>query len=278
MKDSQKELLILGSGTSTGTPMVGCHCPVCTSKDSRDRRLRSSVLYRHPGVGQMLIDTGPDLRQQLLNAQIEHLDSVLITHDHADHLHGIDELRPLTFNPQKSPLKVWCSPVHKKPLEERFPYIFKRQEHFKGKAILGGGIPRLELFEVPLEEEFEIAPKLMARTFLMPHGHGQTLALVTPAFAYLIDCHDIPAKLLNFLQSNPPKLLILDCVQKKAHQTHLNVERAFEFITRIKPQKAGLIHMNHELSHQELTQMALESFGPGVFPLYDGQVLTIANL
>ncbi len=266
-------ITILGSGTSTGIPMVGCTCAVCRSPDPKDQRLRTSVLITAPSGQRLLADCGPDLRTQLLREDVRSLEAVFLSHTHADHLHGLDDIRPLTYGPPRKSIPIWCSPKVRPELETRFPYIFKSKQHFAGKPVLGGGIPLVELKDIPLEQEFEILPGLPVTCFEMPHGYGSTLALVGASFAYAVDCHDLPPKLLAELQARRLELLILDCVQKQAHDTHLSAERALHFARLVGAKRTGLIHMNHELGHAELTRLAQEAVGPQVFPLYDRQQL-----
>ncbi len=270
MGHTSTRITILGSGTSTGIPMVGCSCSVCQSTDPKDQRLRTSAVVKMPSGDQLLLDCGPDLRTQLLREKINELKAVFLTHDHADHLHGVDDLRPLTFGPPRKSIPIWCAPSIRQKLEQRFPYIFNVKKHFAGKPVLGGGIPLLELKDVPLEEEFEIIPGLPVICYEMPHGYGTTLGLVAKTFAYAVDCHIIPPKMLAEIQARKLSLLILDCVQKTAHDTHMWLDRALDFARLCQAQRTGLIHMNHELGHAELEKIARETIGEQVFPVYDG--------
>jgi len=270
MQKSQKEkkentVTILGSGTSVGIPMVGCKCSVCTSLDHRDQRLRSSIFLQTKKGQRILVDTGPDLRTQLLSNNISALDFAIITHEHADHLHGIDDLRPLCFGPPAVEIPVFTNHQTKKFIEERFPYIFNTE-----RASLGGGIPKLNLVAVDLEKTTTINGEDFF-FFNYPHGYGETMGFIHEDFAYIIDCREIPAHLIKILKEKKLKLLIIDCLQRKAHTTHLTVEKCFEYIHLIKPEKAGLIHMGHDLSHTALSDMALKEFGKTVFPVYDQQ-------
>lgn len=269
MKSTQ--IKILGSGTSTGIPIVGCTCKVCQSENPKDKRLRSSIFI--DGAKKILIDTTPDLRTQLLAHQINHVDFVVLTHEHADHLHGIDDLRPLGFARGEG-IPFYAHGRLKNMLTERFPYIFN-----PSAEPIGGGIPNLslrtiDLFDAPLELEGE-----QFTFFELPHGRTVTLGVYYQTsdykFAYLIDCHKIPQKTLTYLKAQQIDFLIIDCVTVPAHRTHLNRDLAFNYIEEIAPKRAGLIHMGHHLAHEELERDCRERFNFLVAPLFDGEIITL---
>lgn len=279
MKSQNKNIVTaLGTGTSTGIPLLGCACSVCHSLDHRDQRLRCSVYIETAKGKHILVDTTPDLRTQLLTNKISLVDFVIITHDHADHLHGIDDLRPLTFLPFKKSIPVYTDNDVKKTLERRFDYIFAPGA--QDKTYLGGGIPRLTLHEVELNKEVHIQDEALT-FFTYPHGHGQTMGFVHEKLAYLVDCTEVPLEVMAFLKSRELDLLIIDCLQRHPHATHLTVEKSFKAIKEIAPKKAGLIHMGHDLSHAHLELLAQREFPPeqriSVFPLYDHQKLSYDN-
>ncbi|MCB9061018.1 MAG: MBL fold metallo-hydrolase [Halobacteriovoraceae bacterium] len=269
------EILILGSGTSTGIPQIACKCHVCLSADPNDKRLRTSSILKTKGKF-FQIDTGPDFRQQMLNNQISKIDHVFITHDHADHLHGIDDLRPFCFM-QNQTIPVTCNMDNFQNIRDRFPYIFKTNEVFnEKKPVLGGGIPRLEL--KPLELSIS---KVIQQTFLeeefhlfnLSHGHSKTMGICHGKMAYIVDCHAISNEIVAFLKKRKLDILIIDCLKHADHQTHLNAKRAFRYILEISPKKAGLIHMAHQHSHQEWVSFAKKELGEHVFPVFDGMTL-----
>ncbi len=264
-------MIALGTGTSTGIPMMGCHCPVCSSLDHRDIRLRTSIFIETKIGNRILVDTTPDLRTQFLNNKISNIDFVIITHEHSDHIHGIDDLRPLTFGPSRKKIPLYCNIETAKTLEKRFEYIFqKRDPH---SPILGGGIPKLSLNPVTLMNEIIISDDKFI-FFNYPHGHGETMGFLHEKMAYIVDCTEIPDEIISLLKKKKLDLLIIDCLQKGTHGTHLTVDRTFEYIRRINPNRAGLIHMGHDLSHRELLKIALQEFGSSVFPLFDQQKMT----
>lgn len=265
---NKNKLIALGTGTSTGIPMIGCSCLVCTSLDHRDQRMRTSLFLETKNSQKFLIDTTPDLRTQLLTNKISAIDYAIITHDHADHLNGIDDLRPICFGPPAKEIPVFTNEATKASIEKRFSYIFNSN----AKPHLGGGLPRLDLKAVELEKNISIGGEDFF-FFNYPHGHGETMGFIHQEFAYIVDCMEIPPHLLAILKNKKLKLLIIDCLQRKSHGTHLTVERCFDYIREIKPEKTGLIHMGHDLSHRVLQDLAQREFGDSVFPLYDGQKL-----
>jgi phosphoribosyl 1,2-cyclic phosphate phosphodiesterase len=265
-------ITILGSGTSTGIPMLGCDCRVCTSTNPKNKRLRTSVHIKSE-KSSFIVDTGPDLRAQLLNNKIKEIDFAIITHDHADHTHGIDDLRPLCFGPPVREIPIYTYKECLETLTAKFPYIFQADKIFtKDRPPLGGGIPRLKLYEVKApgtetinDEQFEF--------LLLDHGYGNALGFIHEKMAYIIDCHSISDEQIEILKNRDLELLIIDCVTDTEHKTHLNVDKAFDYISKIGPKQAGLIHMNHSLEHEELSNKAKESFDFPVFPVYDSMRL-----
>lgn len=269
---SPHQLIILGSGTSTGIPMLGCSCAVCHSTDPRDQRWRTSALLKTASGKVFLVDSGPDLRAQLLAHQVQHLDGVILTHDHADHLHGIDDLRPFTF-PPRGPLPIFAPSSTLEAIRQRFPYLFD-----PNAGSLGGGKPELEFFPLELDPDQLTNVDILGESFsffMNPHGQTESLALVHGGLAYIIDCHAIASATIKKLRALSLDLLIIDCVQEKPHQTHLWFEEALRYTNMIRPLRAGLIHMGHKVSHQGL-ERELEKRGlwPQIFVTHDGLELS----
>lgn len=262
------QVTILGSGTSTGVPMIGCQCAVCASSDVYNQRLRASIFMQTKSNKKILVDTSSDMRTQLLKNKVEDLDAALITHSHADHIGGLDDVRAFCFKYQKK-FPLFCSKKTITDLTERFPYIFNFP---KNKPVLGGGIPEVELFELGngvqkiLDEEFTI--------YQMPHGHTQTIGFIHHQFAYFIDCHSIPDVALKEMKNRKLDWLIIDCVRRKPHQTHLHLDLALQYIDFIEPQNAGLTHLSHDFDHHDLTRELRAKNFPHVVPVYDGQIIT----
>lgn len=269
MEINHNEVIALGTGTSTGIPMIGCQCEVCCSSNKKNKRTRTSILIKNSDGKNILVDTTPDLRTQFLDNNIQDCDACIITHEHADHVHGIDDLRPLTFGEGNS-IPVYTYKKCAEHLREKFPYIFHTQKHFQNKAVLGGGIPKLDLLEV--ENKAEIAGDQF-EFFLLPHGHTKSLSFIHKKFAYAIDCKTIPNEWINRLKEARLDLFILDCVKSTPHQTHLHMEAALNIAKKVGAKKTGLIHMGHELEHSQM-EKDLQGLDIDIFPLFDGQVLT----
>lgn len=249
-------LTVLGSGTSTGVPLIGCKCSVCRSKDPKNKRLRASVWFEAHGKS-FLVDTSTDLREQALRAKITHVDAVLYTHPHADHVSGIDEMRAFNFL-QKRPIPIYGNSWTIDELEARFPYIF-RPTHVEG-----GGIPRLipHVFDphtptLPVEG-VRVTP------VPVPHGSKECVGYRIEDFAYITDCNEVPATARARLEGL--EVLVLDCVRLAPHATHLHLDAALDLIETLRPERAFLTHMGHELDYKKVTRMLPR----GVALAYDG--------
>ncbi|HXF43487.1 MAG TPA: MBL fold metallo-hydrolase [Pyrinomonadaceae bacterium] len=247
------KLTFLGTGTSTGVPSIGCKCTTCLSDDPRDKRLRVSVLIEHAGKT-ILIDTSSDFRQQALRSGIDYLDAILITHCHVDHVFGLDDIRPLNF--RHGPIPIFANETAWRDLRRIFRYIFE-PTHF------GGGLPQVFPHTVyPLAKfnigEIEITPLEVI------HGELPVIAYRLNDFAYATDLKFIPPDSMENLMDLD--LLVLDCVRIKPHSTHLNLEEALDIISRLKPKRAFLTHLNHEILHSRDEKLLPE----GVFLAYDG--------
>lgn len=237
------EILMLGSGTSMGVPTLGCKCRVCTSKDPRDRRTRPSIAVMYEDESEqkrcVLIDTGPDFRQQALREGIDRLDAVLYTHAHADHILGLDDLRPLSFkNAEKIPL--YADAATSAVLERMFEYTFSDRNKYPFKA-------RVEL--KPLEEVTALFGLNFLRVPLL-HGELHTVGFRFGSAAYLTDMSDIPEDSFGLLQNLD--VLILDALRLTPHPSHANVEQSLQFVERIRPRQAYFTHMSHEILHEEI--------------------------
>jgi len=251
-------ITVLGSGTSVGVPTIGCRCEVCTSSDSRDRRLRPSVLVRY-GERAVLIDTTPDFRQQALRANIDRLDAILYTHAHADHIMGLDDVRPFNFR-QRGPIPVYGSAETIIAIRNCFGYIF--DNGYKESSI-----PRIEarLFqEDPIDlHGLEFLPVPLS------HGRGTVHGFRFGSAAYLTDHSDIPGASLAKLQDLD--VLFLDALRHKPHPTHSTVERSLKHVEQLAPRRAFFTHICHDLPH-ERTESRLP---PHVRLAYDGLEITV---
>ncbi len=231
------KLTVLGSGTSMGVPTIGCDCAVCHSTDPHDCRTRPSVLVEYDGRA-VLIDTTPDFREQAIRENIRHLDAVLYTHTHADHILGIDDLRPLSFLHKPDRLPLYAQPEAAQFIRSMFHYIFDANYKF-------GGLPLLEMRAIdgPLE--------LFGATFepvTLIHGDAEILGFRFGSAAYLTDHSDIPEASLAKLENLD--ILFLDALRYKPHPTHSTVENSLRTVDRLKPQRAFFTHICHDLPHQ----------------------------
>lgn len=230
------ELEFLGTGTSNGVPMIGCRCPVCTSIDARDTRTRSSAVVRL-GPNVVLIDTATELRAQALRAGLDRVDAVLMTHPHADHTGGFDDLRRFNELGGKH-LPVYADPGTASVLRERFAYTFMDQYPFYG------GKPDLILHEVC--EPFDL---FGTEVVPIPVFHGR-LPIVGYRFgdlAYLTDAKTVPSSSIELLRG--VDVLVVNALRERSHPTHLNVSEALAVIAAVGPREAWLTHVSHELSH-----------------------------
>jgi len=256
------KVTVLGCGGSGGVPLVGNIWGDCNPENPRNRRRRVSVHVEQPGAS-VLIDTSPDLRAQLLDADITRLDAVLFTHDHADHTHGIDDLRMVSFNVRRR-VAVYYDELTGQQLRQRFAYCFNMSAN--------GEYP-------PILEGHEIAPgvpvtilgpggPIEALPFRQRHGSGETLGFRFGGIAYSPDVSDLPEDSLAYLENLD--VWILDALRYARHPSHLSVEEALAWIKRINPKRAVLTHMHVDLDYAALAR----ELPQGVEPGYDGMVLT----
>ncbi len=254
-------LVILGSGTSFGVPQVGCGCAVCRSADPRDRRTRAAAVVEAQAGVRILIDTPPELRLQLLAADIGSVDAVLYTHDHADHLHGIDDLRAVSV--RRGRLPVYASPAVLERLGAHFPYIFDESRPRDPAT------PRPALERIPLVEGREI---LVAGVPVLPlecdHGGVPVLGYRIGGLAYFTDVKAVPPQVVERLRG--VSLLVLNALFEHPHPSHLSIGEAVEVARAIGAPRTLLTHLTHRFSHAELAAR----LPPGVEPAYDGMVAT----
>ena len=251
------KITILGCGTSTGVPVIGCKCNICSSKDVKNKRTRSSIIITANNRN-ILIDTATDLRQQSLAHKIERIDAVLYTHPHADHIHGIDELR--SFNMiQKRPIPCYGSEFTINRIRSMFNYIFAVEEN-------DGWKPELETFLI--SAPFNLFG-LLVQPINIYHGKMQALGFRIERFAYITDCSQIPDSSKEELKNLD--VLILGALRHKPHPTHFSIQEAIQIGTELKSKRVILTHLSHNLDYDE-TNKAL----PAGFELaYDGMNVEI---
>lgn len=251
-------LTVLGSGTSVGVPTIGCNCKVCTSDDPRDRRLRPSVCVRWDGHT-VMIDTGPDFRQQALTHGITHIDAVLYTHAHADHILGIDDLRPFNFH-QKEPIPIYAAASAMDVIRHVFSYIFHdgptqssrpkiRPHTFDGSPISVAG---LGFLPIPVH-----------------HGNGECHGFRFGRNAYLTDHSEIPEESIPLLEGLD--VLFLDALRYKPHPTHSTIDASLKTVDRLKPRLTYFTHISHDLLHERAESL----LPPHVRLAYDGLELEL---
>ena len=254
-------IVVLGSGTSMGIPMVGCHCKTCTSTDPRDKRLRPSVLIKLD-EHRVLIDTAPDFRLQALRAPIERIDAVLYTHSHADHIMGLDDLRPFNFM-QKSEIPIFGSPEALDTIKSTFPYVFNGVATQSSKPKL---VPhtfadgeRIPLFGMDFE------------TIKLCHGIGTAYGFKFGDCAYLTDHSAIPEESMKRLQNLD--VLFLDALRYNPHPTHQTVEQSIRTVEQLRPRRAFFTHISHDLLHATVETRLPEN----VHLAYDGLDIPIGK-
>lgn len=252
-------LMVLGSGTSFGVPQIGCSCPVCTSSDPRDRRTRVAALVESDDGTRLLIDTPPELRLQLIAAGIGTVDAVLYTHDHADHVHGIDDLRAVSV--ARGRLPIYGPPEMLRRLGERFPYIFDES------IPRDPATPRPALERVPIEAGREVSVMgIPVLPLECAHGAARVYGYRIGALAYLTDVKAVPPPVMERLRG--VRLLVLSALFDHPHPSHLSIPEAVEVARAVGAERTLLTHLTHRFAHADLAAR----LPPGVEPAYDGLV------
>jgi len=257
-----RRFVFLGSGTSTGVPVLGCDCEVCQSSNPRNNRTRPSVVLQLPG-GNLLIDTTPEMRIQLLRERIGKIHAILYTHYHADHLFGLDDARlfPKTIG---GPVPVFCEDPTEQAIRRVFHYAF--DDHAMRMPAHAAGVPRLQFQSIAPGEPFQV----LGQTVLpirLDHGRFQVLGFRFGDLAYCTDVVSIPEE--SWPQLQGLDTLILDALRHSPHPTHFNLEQALAVVARLKPRRAFFTHLSHDLEH-EATEKILPT---GVALAYDGLAL-----
>lgn len=253
-------VLFLGTGTSHGVPMIGCDCAVCHSSDARDRRFRPSIYVELDDGLRVLVDTTPDLRSQALQYGVRRVDAVLITHAHADHIMGLDEIRRFNATTRRA-MPVHADDATVESLRRLFSYAFD------SGAQAGGGVPRLEL--VPIRGPFRLGAQEVVPVPLM-HGRWRILGFRFGRLAYLTDCNEVPESSRPLLKGLD--VLVLDALRRRAHPTHFSLDEAVGVAGQIGARRTFFTHIAHDLGHAETSG----GLPPGMALAHDGLTLEVA--
>ena len=249
-------LTFLGTGTSQGVPMIGCECEVCRSTDHRDKRLRSSVLVEYDGLS-ILVDAGPDFRQQMLRENVSHLDAILLTHNHKDHTGGLDDIRAFNYL-EKRATEIYCERYVEESLRQEYSYAFAEKKY--------PGAPEWNVSNID-ERPFSIGG-----TEIIPiRGRHYRLPVLGYRFgniAYCTDMNHIPEEEFEKLQDLDH--FIINCVRYGKHISHFSLEGAVETALKVGAKHSWLTHLSHQLPRHAALEKELP---PGILPAYDGLVL-----
>lgn len=247
------QITLLGVGSSSGTPIIACECATCQSTDPRNSRTRCSSLITLNNGCNILIDTGPDLRQQALREGLQRVDAVLYTHAHADHLHGIDDLRAFCQK-QRAQIPLYGSTQTVNHIAEKFGYTLREPSNF-------WDLPVLKAYFV--NDEFELFGTKIT-PIPIKHGNSDIFGYRIGKFAYITDVSEIPETSMSLL--NNLDVLLLDCLRIEPHYSHINFEQSMNYASRIGAKTTYLIHMTHELEYTALSKMLPEN----IVVAYDG--------
>ncbi len=235
------KITILGTGTSQGVPVIACECPVCQSNDSYDKRLRSAVLIETPG-NNFVIDAGPDFRQQMLREHVKRVDAILITHDHKDHIAGIDDVRAFNWI-LKLPMKIYGRSQALKTIEKDFSYAFQKNKY--------PGVPEINLHPIK-NKPFTINGDLIIPIYAI-HGKMTVTGFRIGDFSYLTDASVIDPKEMDKMKGS--KCIIINGLRKESHHSHFNLDQAVELLQMLNPEYGYITHISHQMGfHREINK------------------------
>lgn len=237
------QITFLGTGTSQGVPIINCKCEVCNSQDKKDKRLRCSILIQLNGLN-YVVDVGPDFRQQMLRTKIEQLNGILITHEHNDHMIGLDDIRPYYFT-QKEEMSLYTSQQVLTDLSKRFQYIFDKSSY--------PGVPKIKVNKIenkPFSLDGEAVTPIMVK-----HGRMDVMGFRIKDFTYITDANFISEKEKEKIKGS--KVLVLNALHREKHYSHFNLDEAIELIEELEPDRAYLTHISHRMGTHAITSAEL---------------------
>ena len=263
MDKSKTRITVLGCGTSTGVPLINCKCAVCRSRSPKNKRLRASIWVQTQGKS-FLIDVAPDFRQQALKYKIPRIDAILMTHPHADHVGGIDEIRSYNFI-QKASIPLWGHDWTLRDLRQRFPYIFDSSQ------VEGGGVAQVDLHQFNLSDSSFKVQGIKIIPLRLKHGRSEVAGFRIGEFAYVTDCNVIPETTMERLKNLD--ILILDCLRMSQHGTHFSYPEALEYAAKIAAKRTYFTHLSHDFDYQKHTKALPKSTAFA----YDGLIVQVKN-
>jgi len=256
----------LGTGTSVGVPFLGCPCLVCHSTNPKNKRLRTSAFIEFDGLHEdlhrgLLIDSSPDLRQQMFCLGLRYLEGIFYTHPHADHVNGLDDLRPFNFR-QKAALECFADRQTALDIQSRFPYAFGNLS-----SADGGSPPRLNIREVTPGGKFKVGGVDITPISIF-HGSRTILGLRIKNLAYLTDCSAIPAESMDLLRGLD--VMVISALRHTSHPNHLTIREAVTTIESLAPKQAFITHIAHDLEHEETNELLKQISSCQITLAYDG--------
>ena len=258
------EVTILGCGSSAGTPVIGCDCDVCTSKNPKNKRTRASILIEQDGT-KLLVDTSPDLREQALREQLTDINAIFVTHFHADHVMGIDDIRSFNYR-RNSSLPIYSDAKTLENMKKSFSYVFDEriQTDVWYKPQATPHVASCEHYDY-----FTVNNSLEVQTFLQYHGIMPCAGVRVGGFAYSTDVNHLPEKSLEMLADLD--VWVVDCLRYQSAPTHAHLEMTLGWIEQVKPKRAILTHMSHAFDYDQLSSETPEH----VKVAFDGMRITI---
>ncbi|MES2799316.1 MAG: MBL fold metallo-hydrolase [Bacteroidota bacterium] len=251
------KITVLGSGTSQGVPVIACDCAVCASKDPKDNRLRASIMISANGQN-FVIDAGPDFRQQMLKAKVQSLRAVIFTHEHKDHLAGLDDVRAFNYREQRD-MELYCSEKVEEALRREYHYIFREDKY--------PGIPTVHLNRIE-NKTFQLIDGPALTPIEVMHHKMPVFGFRLEDFTYITDAKTISDE--EIIKIKGTKVLIVNCLHRSEHLSHFNLTEALEFIAKVQPEVTYLTHISHLFgTHEEINA----SLPPKVHAAFDGMEL-----